>query len=188
MCGRSTSIAARFFSTCFGRTWCRSTQRNDGNGSSSTKQHLTCFVILRSHQVLFFGQMISTLCCTASTASRKTVHTSACRSRKTSAPAAKILCQSLTGNLAKECQIKISSGVAWKLHAGDFLVTRRSTVSVYDYMLFDWVVNSFTRFWHDSPFSRTRKDVLDESKIHCHQANLFPIATISWFTPAHQRA
>ena len=69
--------------------------------SKITPEHLTCFVILRSHQILFFGQMISTLCYTASTASRKTVRTSACRSRRTSVLAARTSCQSLIGNRAK---------------------------------------------------------------------------------------
>lgn len=95
--------------------WTHLMQKHPKERRKRLKFYKAALDLLRHSQIApdtIFGQMISTLCYTASTASRKTVRTSACRSRKTSVPAARTSCQSLIGNRVKAHQIKISRCVA----------------------------------------------------------------------------
>ena len=119
MWGRNISIAVKSFSTYFGLTWCRSTQRSGGSGCASTKRLSNCCVAREKYQKFPSVQTIGLSCSIASMEWRKTVSTSASKSRKTSGVAEETSCRYLHESRNNSNQTKISRSVTWKPLAGD---------------------------------------------------------------------
>ena len=109
MWGRNISIAAKSFSTYFGLTWCRSTQRSGGSGCASTKRLSNCCVAREKYQKFPSVQTIGLSCSIASMEWRKTVSTSASKSRKTSGVAEETSCRYLHESHNNSNQTKIDT-------------------------------------------------------------------------------